>query len=283
MTYYALLQMGRERLRKAKIPDAETDARWLLLKAADMTLASYYLHQSEEVSRQVEDAYRDLLQKREHRIPLQHLLGCASFMGLDFKVSADVLIPRADTENMVEEMIPHCDGKRVLDLCTGSGCIGISVCHLGKPAFVTGSDISLLALTIARENADAILLPNEAPFRLVRSDLFSALPGIYDVILTNPPYIPTAQLPTLAPEVREHDPHLALDGGENGLSFYRRILSQVCDHLSPGGIFCTEIGDGQVDPVEFLMRKTKLQEIALGRDLSGRPRFLWGRKPGNDF
>ena len=194
-------------------------------------------------------------------------------MGLRFKVTKDVLIPRQDTETLVEEVMRGLhDGFHILDLCTGSGCILLSLLHYSNHCAGTGSDVSEAALKVAEENARA--LGQKAEF--VRSDLFENISGEYEVIVCNPPYIPTGEIPGLMEEVREHDPRSALDGGEDGLCFYKKIIAQAGDYLTPGGRLYFEIGCSQAEAVSGLMKAAGYREVNVCRDLSGLDRVVSG-------
>ncbi len=213
------------------------------------------------------------IEKRSRHIPLQHILGCQEFMGLRFKVTKDVLIPRQDTETLVEEVMRGLhDGFHILDLCTGSGCILLSLLRYSNHCAGTGSDVSEAALKVAEENARA--LGQKAEF--VRSDLFENISGEYEVIVCNPPYIPTGEIPGLMEEVREHDPRSALDGGEDGLCFYKKIIAQAGDYLTPGGRLYFEIGCSQAEAVSGLMKAAGYREVNVCRDLSGLDRVVSG-------
>lgn len=194
--------------------------------------------------------YRDLVTKRGERIPLQHLTGEQEFMGLDFHVNEHVLIPRQDTECLVERVLPYVDGKRVLDVCTGSGCIAIAIAKLGKPFIVHGVDISEEALAVARQNATEL----NASVELFAGDLMTRMDGQYDVIVSNPPYISPSVIEGLMPEVRLHEPMLALDGGQDGLEFYRRIAGQAVTRLAPNGRLFLEIGCEQAAAVAEILQ-----------------------------
>ena len=179
-----------------------------------------------EVAAEQEEAYKAAIQRRAARIPLQHITGQQEFMGLTFHVNENVLIPRQDTEVLVEEILPHLtSGVRILDMCTGSGCILISLMHFCLWSEGVGVDLSAKALEVARENAQE-LLSEERMISFVESDLFEKVEGKYDIIVSNPPYIQTEVIKGLMPEVRDHEPMMALDGTEDGLYFYRRIVEE---------------------------------------------------------
>jgi release factor glutamine methyltransferase len=227
ITYREMLQTARSYLIQHDIADADVDAWYLLAHVFGLKRAEFMLHREEPVP---EDSYRlyfELVEKRASHIPLQHITGTQDFMGLEFHVNREVLIPRQDTETLVEEVLKVCAGKSVLDMCTGSGCIIISLAKLGSLSKAAGADISSGALEVAAENADK----NKVKVEFIQSDLFDRVEGTYDIIVSNPPYIPTGEIPGLMPEVRDHEPITALDGDADGLMFYRRIASFLKEHL----------------------------------------------------
>ncbi len=202
-------------------------------------------------------------------------------MGLDFRVNRHVLIPRQDTETLVELVLQEQkDSKRkVLDLCTGSGCIAISLAVIGGYEEVTAADVSEEALATARENASRLLKPGQT-VAFFQGDLFQALcEKKFDVLVSNPPYIPTEILQDLQPEVRDHEPRIALDGAEEGLGFYRRIVAEAADWLNPGAGIYLEIGYDQGKAVSALLKKAGFQEIKVTQDLAGLDRVVSGVLP----
>jgi release factor glutamine methyltransferase len=221
------------------------------------------------------DRYMELIQRRSARIPLQQLTGEQQFMGLPFHVSEDVLTPRQDTEILVEEALKRArPGAKILDLCTGSGCILISLLKLGPDLEGTGSDLSEKALEIAAENAEM----NKVEVSFVQSDLFARIPGTFDMIVSNPPYIVSSVISSLMEEVRDHEPLMALDGGTDGLDFYRRIVPESMDHLNPGGWLIVEIGYDQGDLVRSMFIDHQYEDVDVIRDLGGNDRVVLGRK-----
>ncbi len=215
------MEYGKGVLKDAGVLDYQLDAWYLMEYACKICKSEYYLHAKEEMEGAAFQEYRLLLKKRGERVPLQYITGVQEFMGLPFKVNSHVLIPRQDTETLVEEALKVLEpDMEVLDLCTGSGCIVISLLkHARVGISGTASDISKQALLIAKENAKQ----NQVETELVRSDLFQNITGKYDVIISNPPYIPTGELSGLMPEVRDFEPLEALDGAEDGLFFYQEI------------------------------------------------------------
>lgn len=276
MTLLQLLGEGKEILRKAQIGEWELDAWYLLEYAGGYSGNDRFLHPEQEVEAEKERRYRSLLEKRSRHIPLQQLTGTQNFMGFDFYVNRDVLIPRQDTEALVEEALKYIrPGMRLLDLCTGSGCILLSILKLAPGTAGTGADVSEKALRAAERNRDLLGVRAD----LVQSDLFDRVEGRYDCILSNPPYIPSAVVDTLMEEVRDHEPRLALDGREDGLYYYRRITEESPEYLNPGGYLFYEIGYDQAEPVTALMEKD-FTGIHVVKDLSGHDRVVYGcRKP----
>lgn len=246
MTWGELLKQGQERLKKAGIQEYELDAWYLFERAFSMSRARYFLDAKEEAAPEAPalKAYEDGLERRSGRMPLQHILGTQEFMGMEFFVNAHVLIPRQDTETLVETVLNEQKNRNisVLDMCTGSGCIAVSLKALGGYARVAAADISPEALEVAEKNAGTY------PVEFRQSDMFAAFePGrdMFDVIVSNPPYIPSEVIRGLEPEVRDHEPLGALDGKEDGLYFYRILAEQCGDFLNQGGSVYFETGHDQ--------------------------------------
>lgn len=270
MTYREAYDWGKSRLTEIQIPDAEWDA-WLLLEyVTGMKRASYLLHRDDAVLQAHWEQFQSLIGQREKRIPLQHLTGETEFMGLSFAVNRDVLIPRQDTETLVELALPEVAGKRVLDVCTGSGCIAIALQKLGQPSVCHAVDLSPKALAVARENCRRL----DAEVTLWQSDLFAQVTESYDVILSNPPYIASTVIPELMPEVREHEPVMALDGGADGCLFYRRLAAEAGQYLRDGGTLFLEIGYDQGESVCSLLQEHEFEEIQIHQDLAGHDRVI---------
>lgn len=273
MNYGEALKSGAEYLRSREIADAEYDAWYLMEFAGHISRAEYLLRRMEKMPKEVYIRYEELLRERGKRIPLQHLTGEQEFMGLSFTVNERVLIPRQDTELLVEEALKRLrPGARVLDLCTGSGCIAISLKKIRPDLDVTASDLSGQALEIARENAKRL----RADVDFVQSDLLEELSGTFDMIVSNPPYIPTKTIDTLMEEVRFHDPKMALDGGADGLFFYRRIIAESKSHLTRGGWLIFEIGHDQGETVSHMMMEGSYTGVRVIKDLSGLDRVVVG-------
>ena len=276
MNYTEAFLMGMQKLKEAQIGEAQLDARLLLEEVCGTDHNTLLCHGDREVSEAEEEKYRRALEQRAVHVPLQHLLGYQDFMGLRFQVNEYVLIPRQDTEILVEEAMRYLhDGMRILDLCTGSGCILLSLLHYSNDCEGVGVDISQEALQIAAQNAE--LLGIRADF--LKSDLYEKVTGKFDLLVSNPPYIERAIIPTLMEEVREYDPYIALDGGEDGLDFYRRIIGGAQDYLKRGGQILMEIGSGQAKAVSELLREAGFKEIDVCRDFAGLDRVVSGRLP----
>lgn len=279
MTFGQALSQGAQFLLAQGIEDAQTDA-WLLLEfVTGMSRAHFLAERSACMDPKAAKQYGELLAKRASHIPLQHLTGEQEFMGLSFRVTPDVLVPRQDTETLVEEALARLGSDdRVLDLCTGSGCIAVSLAKYGagKVRRVDGSDVSEKALSVARENG----MRNEAGVRWILSDLFENIVETYDMIVSNPPYICTDVIGGLSEEVRLHEPLLALDGKEDGLFFYRRIIAGSSAHLRCGGWLLFEIGYDQGRAVSVMMQENGYEEVRIVRDLAGKDRVVLGRLNG---
>lgn len=276
MNYTEAFLMGMQKLKEAEIGEAQLDARLLLEEVCGTDHNTLLCHGDREVSEAEEEQYRKALEQRAVHVPLQHLLGYQDFMGLRFRVNEHVLIPRQDTEILVEEAMRYLhDGMRILDLCTGSGCILLSLLHYSNDCEGTGVDISKEALQVAALNAE--LLGIKADF--LKSDLYEKVTGKFDLLVSNPPYIERKVIPTLMEEVREYDPYIALDGGEDGLDFYRRIIGGAQDYLKRGGQILMEIGSGQAQAVSELLREAGFKEIDVCRDFAGLDRVVSGRLP----
>lgn len=275
MTYREAINLGEKVLNMADVADAKIDA-WLLLEmVCKIDRSFYYLHMEDEVAEEQLSEYEIALRKRAEHVPLQYIVGEAEFMGLKFKVNSNVLIPRQDTETLVEEALRIAKpGMRVLDLCTGSGCIIISLAKNVADISCTGSDISKQALLVAKENAKA----NEVEVEWERSDLFENISGTFDLIVSNPPYIPTGEIPGLMPEVRDFEPVDALDGKEDGLYFYRIITEKSPEYLTSDGYLYFEIGYDQGEAVSAMMRQCGYTQVEVIKDLAGNDRVVKGRK-----
>lgn len=273
MEYEALYRLGTEKLKEAQIEEAVLDARLLLEEVCGTDRNYLLVHGGEPVTEEQYNCYVNYIEKRSHHIPLQHILGYQEFMGLHFEVTPDVLIPRQDTETLVEEVMRFLhDGMHILDMCTGSGCILLSLLRYSNDCVGTGVDLSDKALLVAEKNAGNLGLNAE----FIQSDLFENVLGKYEIIVSNPPYIPSRVIPTLMEEVRDHDPLMALDGKEDGLHFYREIIRQAGEYLYPGGMLFFEIGCEQAADVSRYMEEAGYKEVTVCRDLSGLDRVVSG-------
>lgn len=274
MTYREAVEFGTKCLTDAGVPDAALDAWYLLQMVCRIERSYYYVHGEEDITQDAQKEYEIAVQKRAEHIPLQYIIGEQEFMGLRFKVNSNVLIPRQDTETLVEQVLKIVKpGMKVLDLCTGSGCVLISVLKNAPELTGMGSDISKTALLVAKENAKL----HEVDAEWVRSDLFDNITESFDVIMANPPYIPTGEILSLMPEVRDFEPESALDGGADGLDFYRKIAGQVKDYLNPGGYVYMEIGYDQGEAVSELMRNAGFTEVEVIKDLARNDRVVKGK------
>lgn len=313
MNYREVYLKGKKRLEEAGIAEAELDARLLLEAVCGTDRNTLLAHPDLTVTEEQKENYVNLIEERAKRIPLQHIVGKQDFMGLEFYVNKDVLIPRQDTEILVEEVMPHVhDGMRILDLCTGSGCILISLLQYSNHCAGVGTDLSEAALQVAARNAETILMEKGMTVRMgdasavndeahfVQGDLFEALEPSeqekqteagggkstdaelfknnikFDVIVSNPPYIASGVIPTLEPEVAAHEPIAALDGGEDGLYFYRKIVASAGKYLARGGMLFFEIGYDQAEAVSKLMADAGFMDIEIKKDYGGLDRVVFG-------
>lgn len=301
-TYREVYNEGVACLKEAGIDEAELDARLLLEFVCGTDRNVLLAHGDREVSAEEGERYRELVRRRAAHVPLQHLTGEQDFMGLPFLVNENVLVPRQDTEVLVEEVMKHLhDGMRILDMCTGSGCILLSLLHYSNGCEGVGVDLSGQALAVAGENYGRLLVRRpEMKARFLEGDLFGALGLIrepdgrtalygvkpdggtnglqerFDVIVSNPPYIKTDVIDTLMPEVREHEPMMALNGGADGLVFYRKIAGEAGAYLNGGGMLFFEIGCEQAAAVRKIMEAAGFREIEAVKDFAGLDRVVYG-------
>ena len=303
MTLGTLLEEGKEKLEKAGVPDPLLDARFLLLDVFDMNFASFLVKRGRPLTgtengingtdadsdtRKKIDKYRELISKREMRIPLQQLTGVQEFMGLEFYVNEHVLIPRQDTETLVELVLSEHKEKNIslLDVCTGSGCIAISLAKLGGYTDVTALDLSEEALKVARSNGEKLL---DQPVKFIKSDMFENISEKYDIIvsnppyirpdvISNPPYIPSQVIEGLEPEVKDHEPRMALDGEPDGLKFYRILAEEGKKYLKNGGSIYMEIGWDQAKDVTEIFEAMGFSGLRTVRDMAGNDRVVCARK-----
>lgn len=289
MTLREAYEYGQKQLQLAGIDDADLDAWYLLEFVTGISRTMYYVKMQGKISSEQEKQYRGFIETRATHIPLQHITGVQEFMGLEFFVNEHVLVPRQDTEVLVESVLKILEsGMRVLDMCTGSGCILISLMKLygtsqaetvgevtedEKMLYGVGVDISEEALKVAKTNGEKIGVKAE----FIQSDLFENVSGKYDVVVSNPPYIRTAVIEELKEEVKFHDPFMALDGKEDGLYFYRKIVEKSPEYLSNGGQLFFEIGHDQGEDVKKLMEQAGFTEVVVKKDLAGLDRVVLGK------
>lgn len=304
LTYGEVYREGAAQLGKAGIEEAALDARILLEFVCGTDRNTLLAHGDLDVSEEEYGRYSGLIGRRASRVPLQHLTGGQDFMGLTFLVNSDVLVPRQDTEVLVEEVMKQLhDGMRILDLCTGSGCILLSLLYYSNDCVGVGVDLSEKALVLAGKNYERLREARpEIKARFLQGDLFGALVTAaenqaderaaaddgrpdesvngpkeqFDIIVSNPPYIKTSVIDTLMPEVREHEPVMALDGGADGLVFYHRIAEDAGKYLSGGGMLFFEIGCEQAEDVCKIMEEAGFREIAVVKDFAGLDRVVYG-------
>lgn len=273
MTLREAYEFGQTELRKVSIEDAVLDAWYLLEFTTGISRAMYFLKLNEEMTKEQEELYVSYIKRRAEHIPLQHITGVQEFMGLEFEVNEHVLVPRQDTEVLVESVLKDLKPEmNVLDMCVGSGCILVSLMQHGKLSSGTGVDISEDALAVAKAN----VMKYDVNALLIKSDLFEHVADKYDIIVSNPPYIRTAVIEELKEEVKYHDPFLALDGKEDGLYFYRKIISESPKYLKENGRLYFEIGHDQGEDVKSLMEEAGFLEVTVKKDLAGLDRVVFG-------
>ena len=285
-TLRQLLKEGEQRLMENQIENSTMEARYLLEYICDLNWAQYLLQADTEADPQEERRYRQAVERRCKHYPLQYILGTAGFMGLDFMVNEAVLIPRQDTEVLVETVLEKADipGGKILDMCTGSGCILISLMALGSYGRGVGADISEDALRVARMNGIFNRENWEKNGRgandilWLQSNLFEKVSGRFDVIVSNPPYIPAAVIETLMPEVRVYEPRLALEGADEGLEFYKKIAGAAEAYLKPEGWLFFEIGCEQAEAVSGILMENGFRDIHTVKDLAGLDRVVYGKR-----
>lgn len=281
MNYRQAFEAGKRTLADAGISEDELDARLLLEFVCGTDRNTLLVHPGREVSGEEWARFFELTRKRAMHTPLQQLTGEQSFMGLDFQVNQNVLIPRQDTEILVEEALKELhDGYDILDMCTGSGCILISLLRYSNDCHGVGVDLSEAALDVAKSNAERLLAEKteegREPAVFLQSNLFEKVEGQFDLLVSNPPYIRTDEIETLMPEVRDHEPRMALDGEADGLFFYRKIVEECPAYLKRGGTILFEIGFDQAEEVKVLMEKGGFHEIRVVKDYAGNDRVVVG-------
>ena len=296
-TVLKIIQWTTEYLKGKGIDNPRLDSEVLLAHLLKLDRVGLYLNFDRPLSKDELSSFREIVKRRGSREPLQYITGHQEFWSLDFKVTPDALIPRPETEILVEEALKVVSGQWsvvsenrpliILDLCTGSGCIAISIAHELKEAIVYAVDVSEAALKVARENAEKNGVQDKVTF--LKGDLYGALenrppttdhrPLLFDLIVSNPPYIKNIDIPNIQPEVRDYEPRMAVDGGTEGLDFYKRIVADAPNHLSPHGWLMVEVGEGQADAVSKMMADTGAFEgISTVKDLAGIERVVEAHK-----
>lgn len=269
-----LLADGAKMLTQAGIDEAELDARYILEYITGLNSAQYFIHSEDIIEKNKAEEFFRLIERRSKRIPLSYVIGTRDFFGLTFKVDENVLIPEQETELLVEEVIKHSEGKSVLDMCTGSGCIAISIALFGKPSKVAASDISEKALKVARENAKSL---KSGEISFIQGDMFENVTDKFDIIVSNPPYIETGEIDELMPEVRDYIPRLALDGDIDGLKFYRIISKEAVKKLNKNGRIFYEIGYNQSRAVASILLENGFTDVKIMKDYSGLDRIVMAK------
>lgn len=283
MTYREAYEQGKRLLAERGIEEAGTDARLLLEYVCHTDYQTLYTQGERVLDELQAEIYVNYLKRRADRIPLQYLTHTQSFMGLDFYVNEHTLIPRPDTEILVEEVM-RCgqDGMAILDLCTGSGCILLSLMRYSNGCLGVGTDVSKAALAVAEGNAKTLGFAEkmaQGELLFLQGDLYGALEKktpVFDVIVSNPPYIRSEVIPTLMPEVKDHEPRLALDGGDDGLTFYRRIIDGAPAHVKRESALFFEVGADQGDAVKELMLQAGYRDVRIVKDYAGLDRVVCG-------
>ena len=318
MLYSEMKKKAAAELQAAGIEEYEVDAEYLLQHASGLERNELFIRWNEEIPNDIEEKYRSLIDRRKSHEPLQYIIGNQDFMGYTFMVTPDVLIPRFDTEILAElaikraredinyfntDEVPQVMGTaanidneyksdakyRILDLCTGSGCVatsvGLSLYEKQKNYLidVTGADISSAAVELAKKNWELNInnfVSKQIKGTFIESDLFQNIEGKFNLITANPPYIVRDEIKTLMPEITEHEPHLALDGGEDGMDFYRKIVREAPNYLLPGGRLMMEFDDAEAESVAKMMETAGFKDICIHKDLAGLRRVIEGKHAG---
>lgn len=271
-----MLKLGQQQLAKAHCMDPRIDAEMLYCHLKNIDKVKLFLEANDPVEEETCESFFSLIEKRAERVPLQYILGTQEFMGFTFQVGEEVLIPRQDTEILVEEAakIIVSNGKRwaVLDLCCGSGAVGISLDKICANANVTGTDISPQAVAMAKKNGEAL----RSSVKFIEGDLYGAIKRKkYGMIISNPPYIPTHRIAILQDEVKNHEPMIALDGGSDGLDFYEKIIGGAAKHLKKQGVLILEIGHDQAEAVcKLIANERVFAKAEVIKDLPGKDRVV---------
>ncbi len=295
MTRREAYDIGVEQLEAEGIENADCDIRILLEDLCGVDREELFLQGDKIISRRESEIFMNAVTRRLGHYPVQYITGKQEFMGLTFSVNQNVLIPRMDTEILVEEVLKELDdGSRILDMCTGSGCILLSLLYYSNDCEGVGVDISEEALDVAKDNAGRLILDDtfdilfktgglgkkhleEDKIEFIQSNLFNDVRGKFDIIVSNPPYIRSDVIPTLMEEVRDYEPLLALDGKEDGLHFYREIIKKSPQYLNGGGKLFFEIGYDQAEPVIALMEEAGFKDVTVVQDYAHLDRVVWGR------
>lgn len=276
MIYSDIYKNASIRLKEAGVPEYQLDARLLLEYVCGTDYNTLLVHGDRDVSPEEEKKYNELIEKRASRVPLAYIVGYQEFMGLTFDVNENVLVPNQDTETLAEETLRELsDGMRFMDLCTGSGCVALSILNYTNDTSCVMTDISDKAIEVATGNRDRLGFSDRA--EIVKTDLFPQDDDKkFDMIVSNPPYIRTDVIATLPPEVGKGEPYIALDGGQDGLIFYRRIIENAPKWLYTSGWLMMEIGYDQGDAVAGLMKDGGFHEVEVIKDLGGNDRVVRG-------
>lgn len=277
-TTLKVLNWTKEYLAGRGVENARLEAEWMLCAVTGLDRVGLYLQFERPLSGTELAAYRAMVARRGKREPLQYILGSQEFMGLEFEVAPGVLIPRHDTETLVTEALARLPGAAaILDIGVGSGCIAVSLARQLPGARVTATDVSEAALAIARRNAGL----NGVAIELLTGSLFEPVAGRrFDLVVSNPPYIPTADIDRLEPEVRDFEPRGALDGGADGLDAYRSLVPAAPAWLNDGGWLLVEVGIGQAEVVAQMFKESGFSETFTARDPGGIERVVGGRRYG---
>ena len=288
MTWQALMKEELERLRQADIPEADNDIRLFAMDVAGCTYSTLILRMAEDATEEQAQKLHAYVTERMTHKPCQYILGTQEFMGMEFATAPEVLIPRPETELLVEQACERLKKLiekkrkqtgdrelRVLDMCCGSGCIGISVAKLVPAVAVDLADISDAAITLTKKNRERL----QADCTVIQTDLFAQIEEKYDMIISNPPYIRTDEIPKLMAEVCDFEPHLALDGKADGLYFYDKIIREAREYLYEDGYILFEIGQDQLDAVRGFLVENGYVDIEGMKDYAGLDRIVTARYP----
>lgn len=276
-TTLKVLDWTKTYLTEKGIENARLEAEWLLCEALSLNRIGLYLNFDKPLQDAELVTFRSMVARRAKREPLQHILGTQEFMGLEFKTTAAALIPRHDTAVLVAEALKVApDARRVLDIGSGSGCVAIAIAKNLPEANILSVDVSPEAIELARLNS----VRNEVQVDFRQGSIFEPVKGeLFDLIVSNPPYISAADIEKLQPEVRDFEPRIALAGGADGLDFYRQIIPSAPDHLTPGGWLLLEVGAGQSEEVTEIFANNSFSAIFSTKDPAGIDRVVGGRIP----